>query len=478
MTPKIGWVVGAFVGRTRELLSLERQLGRVKTAGADAPGKAVFVRGRRRVGKSRLIEEFCTQSGCAYVFFAASKAGPNELGLFAEEIAQSNLPGRALFAGSNPSTWDAALRLLAATLDPTAPTIVVFDEFPYLVDEDSGIEGTFQKHWDQLLSKKPVLLLLIGSDLAMMEALNTHSRPLYQRGVDMIVPPLSPVETAAIVGSPTADDSFDAYLLTGGLPLICNDWPSGLSMWDYLAAVLDEPTSPFIVSAERVLAAEFPVDAQARVVLGQIGAGEVTFSKIARAAGGLQKASANRSLELLLKKRIIAKDKPLSTTTSSDPRYRVADPYLRFWLRFIGPHMAEIERGRGDRVLDRIRGDWMAWRGRAIEPVIREALSRLSPIPGLPAAAEVGGFWTRSNNPEIDIIGADKGPVAGTIAYAGTIKWRDNQPLTQGDMNQLAHDVLAVSGANSDTPLLAVSRSGVTANGVLALGPDDLIAAW
>jgi hypothetical protein len=175
----------------------------------------VFVRGRRRVGKSRLIEEFCTQSGCAYVFFAASKAGPNELGLFAEEIAQSNLPGRALFAGSNPSTWDAALRLLAATLDPTAPTIVVFDEFPYLVDEDSGIEGTFQKHWDQLLSKKPVLLLLIGSDLAMMEALNTHSRPLYQRGVDMIVPPLSPVETAAIVGSSTPSDGVPPFMGDG-----------------------------------------------------------------------------------------------------------------------------------------------------------------------------------------------------------------------------------------------------------------------
>jgi len=478
MIPRRVGIVGAFVGRKRELLSLDRQLSRVKSAGPDAPGKAVFVRGRRRVGKSRLIEEFCKQSGCAYVFFAASKAGPKELELFAEEIAQSNLPNRSLFAGTNPSSWDAALRLLASTLDSTSPTVVVFDEFPYLVEEDSGIEGTFQKHWDQLLSKKPVLLLLVGSDLAMMEALNTHGRPLYQRGVDMIVPPLSPVETAAIVGSATAEDSFDAYLLTGGLPLICDEWPSGLSMWDYLDAVLDEPTSPFIVSAERVLAAEFPADAQARAVLAQIGAGEVTFTKIARAAGGLQKASANRSLELLLKKRVIAKEKPLSTAPSSDPRYRVADPYLRFWLRFIGPHMAEIERGRGDRVLERIRGDWMTWRGRAIEPVIREALSRLSPIPGLPAAAEVGGFWTRSNNPEIDIIGADKGPVAGTIAYAGTIKWRDNQPLTQGDINQLARDVVAVTGANNSTLLLAVSRSGVTATGVTALGPADLIAAW
>lgn len=104
--------------------------------------------------------------------------------------------------------------------------------------------------------------------------------------------------------------------------------------------VLAEPTSPLIVSAERVLAAEFPTEAQARLVLGQIGAGEVTFTRIARAAGGLQQASANRSLELLTRKRIVAKDLPLSTVPSGEARYRVADPYLRFWLRFIGPHMA------------------------------------------------------------------------------------------------------------------------------------------
>ena len=57
-----------------------------------------------------------------------------------------------------------------------------------------------------------------------------------------------------------------------------------------------------IVSAERVLAAELPTDALARDVLGQIGAGEATFSRIARAAGGLQPASLSRALELLMTK--------------------------------------------------------------------------------------------------------------------------------------------------------------------------------
>ncbi|WP_187363874.1 hypothetical protein [Streptomyces piniterrae] len=81
-----------------------------------------------------------------------------------------------------------------------------------------------------------------------------------------------------------------------------------------------------------------------------------------------------RSLELLTTRRMVAAELPLSTKPSRETRYRIDDPYLRFWLSFIGPGIPAVERGRGDRVLDTIRMSWTSWRGRAIEPVIREAL--------------------------------------------------------------------------------------------------------
>ena len=440
-------------------------------------GRCVLVRGRRRVGKSWLIEQFCSVSNTASVFFTASQQGAREPGLFASEVLSSNLPGRDLFEGADPTSWDAALRLLASAVGDT-PTIVVIDEFPYLIADDKTIEATFQKQWDRLLSKRPILLILVGSDIAMMEALNTHNRAFFQRGVELIVPPLSPAETGELVGGVSAADAFDAYLITGGLPLICTEWRPGLTMWAYLEAALGEPTSPLIVSAERALAAEFPREVQARDVLGRIGADHVTFSHIARAGGGMQAASLNRALEILSTKRMITKDLPLSIKPSREARYSITDSYLRFWLRFIAPHLAEIERGRSDRVLARIRADWTTWRGRAIEPVIREALSRLSPIDGLPAAAAVGGFWTRSNKPEIDIVGADRGPIANTVEYIGSIKWLEGQPLDQRDLNALIRDRQAIPGTDDTTPIVAVSRSGVTAGGAINLGPDDLLAAW
>jgi AAA+ ATPase superfamily predicted ATPase len=90
-------------------------------------GKAILIRGRRRIGKSRLVVEFVEQAGVAYVFFTASKA-PNEPQLFVEEVLSSNLPGREHFMDVRLSTWDAAFRLLVTTLSQDSPSIIIVDD--------------------------------------------------------------------------------------------------------------------------------------------------------------------------------------------------------------------------------------------------------------------------------------------------------------------------------------------------------------
>jgi hypothetical protein len=355
--------------------------------------------------------------------------------------------------------------------------MVVFDEMPYLVAEDPGFEGTLQKAFDRTLSRLPVLLVLIGSDLAMMEALNTYGRPFYQRGTEMVVPPLNPAEVASMLAEP-APEAIDAFLVTGGLPLILDEWPQGASLWEYLEFALKRPTSALIVSGERALAAEFPAEAQARTVLGAIGHGERTFTLIGRAAGGLNPGALSRSLEILTRKRLVEAHLPLSTQPSKDTRYYVADPHLRFWLSFIGPGMPAIERGRGDQVLSTIKNKWSSWRGRAVEPVIRQSLLRL-PAGILPQETEaVGGYWTRTNDPEIDLVGADRSPIAKKITMAGSIKWLDNKPFDARDLARLVVHRSQLPGADDTTPLLAVSRTGTSVTGATVITPDDLLAAW
>lgn len=472
--------MGGFVGRTRELDILNGLLTAVEAGGRTGrPGKAVLLRGRRRVGKSRLAEEFVKRSGRPHVFFTAIGGSlPQDLAGFVETLATSDLPAGALAGDfAVPLTWDAAFALLAQVLPADSPSVVVLDEMPYLVREDPTFEGALQKSFDRTLSRLPVLLILIGSDLGMMEQLNTYGRPFYQRGTEMVVPPLNPGEVAAMLGLGAAD-AFDAYLVTGGLPLVLEEWPDGAGLWDYLAEALNRPTSALLVSGERVLAAEFPTEAQAHNVLAAIGHGERTFALIARAAGGLSTTSLSRALDLLVSRRMVAAELPLSTTPSRLTRYRIEDPYLRFWLAFVRPAIPAIERGRGDKVLASTRSRWTSWRGRAIEPVIRETLWRLADSHLPPGTEVVGSYWTRANDPEIDLVCGDRSPVAARITAVGSIKWHDEKPFDTRDLARLAHHRDRLPGADPATTLLAISRTGSTVDGLPLLTPAELLTAW
>jgi AAA+ ATPase superfamily predicted ATPase len=435
------------------------------------------MRGRRRVGKSTLVEEFLAREAVPHLFFtAAGGSAEDELAELLDAAAGSSLPDRSLFAEETPNQWNAAFRLLAEILPDDAPSVVVIDEVPYLMERVDAFEGLLQRAWDRLLSRKPVLLLLVGSDLSMMEALNSYDRPFHQRGREMVVGPLTPADIGEMLDLEPAA-AFDAALITGGLPLICREWQAGASMWDFLEAALENPISALLVSAERSLAAEFPPQAMGRDVLRAIGSGERTFTNIARAAGGIAHSTLSRSADLLSDKRVVAAELPISLRPSKERRYRVADPYLRFWLAFLDPHMAEIERMRGDLTLARIREQWTSWRGRAVEPLVRESLARILPDRGLPAAPAVGGYWTRSNDVEVDLVGADRQPVAKRLLFLGSVKWLETAPFDAHDLAAL-HKHRAVL-TDEPVPLVAVSRSGVTCSGLqAAFGPEDLLRAW
>jgi hypothetical protein len=106
-------------------------------------------------------------------------------------------------------------------------------------------------------------------------------------------------------------------------------------------------------------------------------------------------------------------------------------------------------------------------------------LARLAQAQSMPDAAVVGGWWNRQNNPEIDLVGADRGPVATRIGFVGSIKWRDRQAFSQSDYAELAQAAPSVPGAH-DAPLAAVSANGFAPGLPLAhqWTPDDLVDAW
>jgi hypothetical protein len=108
---------------------------------------------------------------------------------------------------------------------------------------------------------------------------------------------------------------------------------------------------------------------------------------------------------------------------------------------------------------------------------VRDALARLLPDGRLPVAEAIGGYWTRTNDVEIDLVGADRGPVAQELRFVGSIKWLDQATFDARDLTALQRHRFALTG--DPVPLVAVSRSGVSCGGLDAVyGPADLLSAW
>jgi uncharacterized protein len=436
------------------------------------------------------VQEFCDRSGVPYLYYTAVKgASPVEsIATFIADLRESGLPAdRELVPAQSGTNWLDAFRILASVLRD-GPSVVVLDELPWLAEQDDLFEGALQATWDRLLSARPVLLLLLGSDLHMMERLTGYDRPFFGRADNLVLGPLNLAETGqALDLDGTA--AVDAHLISGGLPGILRSWPVGTQPMAFLQQECADPAASVFSVPESSLLGEFPSPDQSLRVLEALGDGNRTYANIAAAAGGTQGAIPSGSLTPLLRrlvaqKRVLAIDEPLSIRPGKPALYRVADTNMRLYLAMGRSAQELARRGRTADACRMVRRRWSAWRGRAVEPLVRESVliaCRSGSTPW-PLAEVVGGWWNRQFDPEIDLVGADRSPVAPQIYFAGSIKWLDS-PFDSHDLAVLRRGESAIPGFDVSTAgTLIVSRSGL-APGVadrvdLAWGPEEMVAAW
>ncbi|MGH7866978.1 MAG: ATP-binding protein, partial [Candidatus Dormibacteraceae bacterium] len=251
-----------------------------------------------------------------------------------------------------------------------------------------------------------------------------------------------------------------------------------------------DPTSILFSSPDSTLMAEFPSPDQARRVLEAVGSGNRTQANIASAAGGRHGPLPSGSLSPLLhrlveEKQILAIDEPLSTVAGKPALYRIADTNLQLFLAALRSAYEQVRRGLPQAAFRIVERRWKSWRGRAIEPLIRHSLT-LALASGTTPWSEVealGGWWNRQFDPEVDLVGADRSPVAQRIFFAGSIKWLGT-PFDKDDLAKLAQDATRIPGFTSDRPSLAIVSLSGTTPGMdlpsvdLVWGPDEVIEAW
>lgn len=479
-------VISDFVGRSRELRLLQKRIDRVARSGR---GAALAIRGRRQVGKSRLVQEFCDRSELPYCFWAASKgAGPAlAVDAFITELRESTLSGAGEIPSVRAGSWPDALRALAGLL-PGTPSIVVLDEIPWISEQDPVFDGALQTAWDRALSSKPVLLLLLGSDMHMMERFTAYDQPFYGRADMLRLPPLDPAEVASVTGLEAAD-ALDAHLVSGGLPGVLRDWEHGATALDFIRTECEDPGSALFGVPQQALMAEFPAPDHTRRVFEAIGGGARTRQNIASAAGSAEAALPSGALTPILRrlaheKQVVAEDHPISTRPGKPMLYRISDSNLRFYLACLRHASQQVQRGRPEAAFRYVRRQWESWRGRAIEPLVQESLQIAASTGDLPwdGVEAVGGWWNRQFDPEIDLVGADRGPIARKIGFVGSIKWLSS-PFDGHDRDELMRSAAQVPGFTEHlTGTVVVTRSGIddrAAEGIdIVWRPEDVLAAW
>lgn len=476
----------SFHGRRTELDALSHELALARSSGL---ARLVALQGRRQVGKSTLVEHFAERSGVAYAAMTGIKDSSESLevdrALLAIAESRHPLPGTSLLHQATPmSTWSMLFPFLQYAVGDE-PAVIILDEFPWMLESSPGLDGLLKALLDSNLKTRPILIVLVGSDESMMENLFEHDRPLFAKADRrLVVEPFNPAESAALLSGRSAWDVFDFQLVTGGFPGLLEQASSHPTAADFVRAAFGERHAWLVDAAQIRLAGELTESANAEKVLRSIGAneiGEARFSEIAGELGGGSAAqtAVTRAITTLVEtKRIVALDLPVGDRRSRLTRYRIADTYLRFWFRFVEPHLRSLEVGRCDIAIRNFETSWSTWRGKAIEPIVRHGFELLCAQldDPYPAIERVGGWWDRTNSNEFDLVGLDH--ERGVVAI-GSINWRPNRPFDESELRDLSRGRSVIPGADA-ARLVAVCPAGVQepASLNLILDADDLLEAW
>jgi hypothetical protein len=434
-----------FVNRTTELGLLHRWWARDRA-------RPAVVWGRRRAGKTALLREFARDLPAVF-HTGAGRAPRDELAHLTRQVSAAGLDR----AADRPyRDWDEALDELArAAAD--APLLVVFDEFTEMAATSPELPGVLRAFLDRTEGRTHLRLLLCGSAVRHMEAIQEHRAPLYGRfDLTLTVHPFTPQEAALMLPELPAGQRALVYGLVGGVPLYLSWWDQQASVPENLRELICRPAAPLLIEGQLVLATEVERGELPSAVMHAIAAGRTRHNEIK----DLVRAEPSRTLDRLIELRLVERLIPVTETERSRRRiYRVADNFLSFYLKLIEPLRPEIERGLGESILPAVVDALDDQLGRPWEAAFRDHVRRLAATAEIgEQVVAVGPFWTGDGQSEIDAValaGRARRPV-----FAGEAKWTKElaAPRVVADLRR---KVGAVPGADEDIALAVCARERV-----------------
>lgn len=359
-----------FYDRIDELARFKRFL--------DLPeGGLACLYGRRRIGKSRLIEEATKGRPNCILHVADTSDAALQRARLAKDIS-ATLPG---FADVTYGDWG----VLFDRWRKDAPdgAVLVLDELPYLVGHSPELPSILQRVADSLRTcgRK---IIICGSSQRMMQGLVLNANePLYGRAREIVkLEPISFSWTREAFPDLSAWDRFRIYAVWGGIPRYWEECRRHMDFWEALRTLVFSPQGVFHDEPRFILQDDLRDSVQAASVLSLIGQGAHRPSEIA-ARLQVPATALGRPIARLAELGLVMKETPFGSDAGSGKKalYRLGDPFLKFWYAFALPNYSDPYFLSGQEDVQSMQGAFGTFLGEAWESLVRATLRKIA-LPG------------------------------------------------------------------------------------------------
>ena len=438
-----------FIGRERELATLNKLYSSDKFEFA-------VIYGRRRVGKTALINEFNKGKKSIYFMGVESNAKQN-LDNFSKSILEY---GTGLPIETSFSSFQTALEFVFK-LAETERIVLAIDEYPYVARSSKSLASTLQLLIDKYKDTSKLMLILCGSSMSFMEDyVLSYKAPLYGRKTgQMKVNPFDFEETCRYFPTASIEDKALIYGIVGGTPQYLLQINDKLSMEDNIKDTYLNPNSPLFEETTNLLKQEVREPAIYNAIITAIATGSSRMSEISTKVGEDSNVC-SMYLKNLLSLGIVQKETPYGEVASRKSIYSIEDNMFRFWYRFVPENNSIIARGASELAYKRIEPYLSEYMGRVFEEICKQYLwKQLLTGKTDVIFTSLGRWW--GNDPkekkqvEIDIMGE----VDKQTSLFGECKWT-NEKVDVGILDTLVYRSQLFPYTN--THLYLFSKSGFT----------------
>ena len=380
-----------FIGRKQELQFLEDKYN-------SKNGQLVVLYGRRRVGKTETLREFCRNK--PHVFYSCREISDKlQLRSFSEKLLNEKIPAASYI--KEFADWEAALRCIIDLPYGDNKKLLIIDEFPYMCRNNESIPSILQNLWDEVFKGENVMIVLCGSAMSFIEKeLLAEKNPLYGRATGIYkMESMGFYDAAKFFPNYSNRDKIIAYAVLGGIPHYLAQFDPDLSLDDNIKKSILTKGCALYSEVEFLLRQELRETPLYNSIIEAVALGNTKLNDISTKSLVEDTSKTSVYLKKLIELEIIEREFSVDDGTKERANtnrglYRLTDNFFRFWYAFVFTNYSELEGGDVDGVFEyAIKPSLHEFASFAFEDVCREYVREMQKANKLPFRYKRMGRW-------------------------------------------------------------------------------------